>query len=71
LTVPASQGEEVAKKIGAYKYVECSAVLNQGVHEVFEHAARAVIFRAEEKRKEKRIKGRVAGLRNIFTKSSA
>lgn len=39
-----NQGEEVRKKIGAYKYLECSAKTNEGVREVFEHATRAALL---------------------------
>ncbi|KAK5054448.1 hypothetical protein LTR84_001338 [Exophiala bonariae] len=42
--VTAEQGEEVRKKIGAYKYLECSAKTNQGVREVFESATRAALL---------------------------
>jgi Ras family protein A len=38
------QGEEVRKKIGATKYLECSAKTNDGVREVFEHATRAALL---------------------------
>jgi GTPase SAR1 family protein len=38
------QGEEVRKKIGAYKYLECSAKTNHGVREVFESATRAALL---------------------------
>ncbi len=46
LTYPSSivQGEEIRKKIGAYKYLECSAKTNEGVREVFEHATRAALL---------------------------
>lgn len=40
----ALQGEEIRKKIGAYKYLECSAKTNEGVREVFEHATRAALL---------------------------
>merc|ERR1712000_283797 len=36
--------EELHKKIGAYKYLECSAKTNEGVREVFEHATRAALL---------------------------
>lgn len=39
-----TQGEEVRKKIGAHKYLECSAKTNEGVREVFEHATRAALL---------------------------
>lgn len=38
------QGEEVRKKIAAYKYLECSARTGQGVREVFETATRAALL---------------------------
>ncbi|EPY51745.1 rho family GTPase Rho5 [Schizosaccharomyces cryophilus OY26] len=43
--IPYEDGETVAKKIGAYKYLECSAKLNEGVQEVFETAARASMLK--------------------------
>ena len=46
------QGEEVRKKIGAYKYLECSAKTNYGVREVFESATRAALLtRRKDKKK--------------------
>jgi Ras family protein A len=39
-----SQAEDVRKKIGATKYLECSAKTNEGVREVFEHATRAALL---------------------------
>jgi Ras family protein A len=47
------QGEEVRKKIGAYKYLECSARTNEGVREVFEAATRAALLRAGKKEKKR------------------
>ncbi|KAJ5879484.1 hypothetical protein N7455_002949 [Penicillium solitum] len=44
--VSQDQGEEVRKKIGAYKYLECSARTNEGVREVFEAATRAALLKA-------------------------
>ncbi|PKX95690.1 Rho family GTPase RHO1 [Aspergillus novofumigatus IBT 16806] len=45
------QGEEVRKKIGAYKYLECSARTNEGVREVFEAATRAALLTKTHKKK--------------------
>ena len=48
----AAQAEDVRKKIGAQKYLECSAKTNEGVREVFEHATRAALLtRKKEKKK--------------------
>lgn len=47
------QGEEVRKKIGAYKYLECSARTNEGVREVFEAATRAALLTKTGKKKSK------------------
>lgn len=47
------QGEEVRKKIGAYKYLECSARTNEGVREVFEAATRAALLTKTSKSKKK------------------
>ncbi|MBE7180653.1 MAG: hypothetical protein INR71_05485 [Terriglobus roseus] len=38
------QGEDVRKRIGAVKYIECSAKTGEGVREVFEHATRAALI---------------------------
>lgn len=45
------QAEDVRKKIGAYKYLECSAKTNEGVREVFEHATRAALLTNKPKKK--------------------
>ncbi|KAI9358998.1 P-loop containing nucleoside triphosphate hydrolase protein [Pilaira anomala] len=42
--VTAEEGLGVAQKIGAYKYLECSAKTGEGVREVFEHATRAALM---------------------------
>jgi len=42
--VTPEQGEEVRRKIGAAKYLECSAKTNDGVREVFEHATRSALL---------------------------
>jgi len=51
--VTPEQGEEVRKKIGAYKYLECSAKTNQGVREVFESATRAALLTRGGKKSKK------------------
>ena len=38
------EGMAVAQKIGAYKYLECSAKDGDGVREVFENATRAALM---------------------------
>jgi Ras family protein A len=47
------QAEDVRKKIGAQKYLECSAKTNEGVREVFEHATRAALMTKREKKSKK------------------
>jgi len=49
--VSPEEGEAVARKIGATKYLECSAKMNDGVREVFEHATRAALLRRTGKTK--------------------
>ncbi len=41
----------MAKKVGAVKYLECSAKTNEGVREVFEHATRAAMLIKSKKQK--------------------
>ncbi|KAF7344902.1 GTP-binding protein rhoA [Mycena venus] len=41
--VATEEGRELARIVGAHKYMECSAKLGQGVREVFEEAAAAAL----------------------------
>ncbi|KAJ3219177.1 GTP-binding protein Rho1 [Clydaea vesicula] len=47
------QGKAVADRIGAYRYLECSARTREGVKEVFEHATRAALAVRPTKNKKK------------------
>ncbi|RCI12822.1 hypothetical protein L249_0391 [Ophiocordyceps polyrhachis-furcata BCC 54312] len=51
--VTPEDGEEVRKKICAYKYLECSAKTNEGVRDVFEHATRAALLSRTKSKKKK------------------
>lgn len=48
------EGEEMAEKIGAFAYVECSAKTKEGVREVFETATRAALQVGKRKGKQRR-----------------
>ena len=47
------EGRAMAKRIGAFAYVECSAKNKEGVREVFETAARASLIWVNENKKKK------------------
>ncbi|KAJ1963795.1 GTP-binding protein Rho1 [Dipsacomyces acuminosporus] len=49
--VTPEEGAAVAQKIGAAKYLECSAKNNDGVREVFETATRAALLAKTKKKK--------------------
>jgi len=49
--VSPEEGQAVAQKIGATRYLECSAKTNEGVREVFEHATRAALTNKRVKNK--------------------
>jgi small GTP-binding protein len=42
--VDSKQARKVGRKIGAKKYIECSAVTHEGVQEIFEKATQAVSY---------------------------
>ena len=45
------EGYAMAKRIGAYAYLECSAKTREGVRQVFEIAARAALLPEKTRRK--------------------
>ncbi|CAG8477576.1 7958_t:CDS:2 [Cetraspora pellucida] len=49
--VTPEEGMMISQKIGAYKYLECSAKTGEGVREVFEHATRAALLGRGKKRR--------------------
>jgi Rho family protein len=48
-TITYEQGLEVAKRIGAMRYLECSAMRNRGVNEAFTEAARVALSVRKER----------------------
>jgi len=53
--VTTDQGMSIAQRIGAYKYLECSAKTNEGVRGVFEHATRAALLTPVKKKSKCRL----------------
>ncbi|KNC97035.1 GTP-binding protein rhoA [Spizellomyces punctatus DAOM BR117] len=54
--VTPEQGYAMAQKIGAYRYLECSAKTGEGVTQIFEHATRAALAVTGKKNNHKRKK---------------
>ena len=52
--IPYEQGLQVMKKIGAVKYLECSAVTQKGLKTVFDEAVRFVIQSKKDAKKKKK-----------------
>ncbi|KAI8609950.1 P-loop containing nucleoside triphosphate hydrolase protein [Chytriomyces sp. MP71] len=48
--IPFLEGQQMAKRIGAYTYVECSARTREGVNEVFDIATRAALANFAQRR---------------------
>jgi len=46
-----SEGEQMASRIGAKSYLECSALTKEGVRDVFEAATKAALQRRQKNRK--------------------
>ena len=49
-----AKGEALAKEVGAYAYMECSALSQQGLKELFDTAARLVIKNLLEEESEQK-----------------
>ncbi|KAI8620609.1 P-loop containing nucleoside triphosphate hydrolase protein [Chytriomyces sp. MP71] len=48
--IPFHEGQQMAQRIGAYTYVECSARTREGVNEVFDIATRAALANSAQRR---------------------
>ena len=48
-TIAYKKGLELAQRIGAHRYLECSAMKNRGVNEAFTEAARVALSVKKEK----------------------
>ena len=51
------QGMQLMRDISASKYIECSAVTRSGLREIFEEAARVVMFPGDKKERRKGSEG--------------
>ncbi|KAK0706789.1 GTP-binding protein RHO-1 protein [Lasiosphaeria miniovina] len=49
--VTPERGQKISDKIGAHKYLECSAKTNTNVRDVFEHATRAALCKKTKSKK--------------------
>eukprot|EP00032_Breviata_anathema_P000145 JZ548279.1.p2 GENE.JZ548279.1~~JZ548279.1.p2 ORF type:complete len:198 (+),score=29.56 JZ548279.1:28-594(+) len=52
--ITTAQGQDLAKKIGAKCYRECSAKSRQGLKDVFDEAVKAVLFKEDPKTRKKK-----------------
>lgn len=50
--ITTKKGEELAKKIGAKRYLECSALTQEGLAKVFEEAVKVILFPNKESTEE-------------------
>jgi GTPase SAR1 family protein len=49
--VTTAKGQELANKINAFKYMECSAMTQLGLKDVFDTAVKSVLFGTKKKEK--------------------
>ena len=54
--VATEDGQTLARELGAYKYIECSALTQQGLKGVFDDAIRCVVDSMKKPRKKKKMK---------------
>mmetsp|Transcript_16529 Transcript_16529/g.25698 ORF Transcript_16529/g.25698 Transcript_16529/m.25698 type:complete len:205 (-) Transcript_16529:169-783(-) len=52
------KGRQLAREVGAERYVECSSICNTGVRDVFEEAVRCCVFGPKMEKEKKRIQKR-------------
>ena len=49
--ISTAKGQELANKINAFKYMECSAMTQQGLKDVFDTAVKSVLIGPKDKKK--------------------
>jgi GTPase SAR1 family protein len=52
--ISTEQGEELARRIGAARYLECSALTQQGLKDVFDEGVRAALYPPVVKKEDKK-----------------
>lgn len=55
--ITSAEGQQIAREIGAVRYLECSALTQKGLKEVFDEAVRCVVNPTQVSGGEKKKKG--------------